>query len=265
MILRIRMLIALMALTVVMGGCDRGWQEFQRIELGKPMPADSILRPEKADDPNALTTTAPSADDQKIVPLVWGDWGTWPVPMSIGWHVVAARADDEGRVISKSYRADVWSNYLLTKVAAIRRVVEVQVPPSVLLELGEAKKDASYVAYVRTEDCRTLRSYISNAMCEVPTAEDDPPDLMECWLLGASHVTRYMLLMSVYQDFEYLDNSIWCLPLNGLTQQGYDRTFRPVCGGSIRLQNLGQGRIRVEMNLLRVYDPLALMGYLYAM
>lgn len=246
MSLRMRMLIASMALTAVMGGCDRGWQEFQRIELGKPMPADSLLRLEKAEDPNRVL-------------LVWSDLGVWPVPMSVGWHVVGARLNPEGRVIAKSYRAKLWSSYLLVTVPAMRQVVELQVPPKVLLEPTGEEED---VRFVGTENCQTLRSYIFNAMDEVGLEiacgeQTVAPCLV--WLSGANYMTG-MLTHGAYCD---LRRSVARLPLTGITQEGYDRTFRPVCGGSIRFQNLGQGRIRVEMNLLRLYDPAGLMGYLY--
>jgi hypothetical protein len=262
MSLQVRMLIASMALAASMGGCDRGWQEFQRVELGKPMPTESILRPQKAEDPNAVPATAPSADGPKRVPLVWGDWGAWPVPMSVGWHAVGVRADNEGRVIAKSYLACALSNYLLVKVAALRHVVEAQVPPSVLIEPGDEPED---VGCDGKENCRSLRSYILNAMSEVyPSTNEAYPDVPEfSRCLGMSETAFYMLGMSAYGGFYDLEQSIKRLPLKGITRQGYDRTFRPVCGGSIRLQNLGQGRIRVEMNLLRIYDPLMLMAYLY--
>jgi hypothetical protein len=254
-----RMLIASMALAAAVGGCDRGWQEFQRVELGKPMPADSLLRPKKSKDPNAVPTTAPSADGPKRVLLVWRDWGTWPVPMSTGWHVVAVRADEEGRVIAKSYRAELWSNYLLVTAPAMRRVVELQVPPRVLLEPTDKEVDGYLVG---TENCRTLRSYILNAMHEVDSYTDCYEQDTGRFLAGLSGA-NFMTGMSAYGGFYDLERSIKDLPMEGITRQGYDRTFRPVCRGSIRLQNLGQGRIRVKLNLLRIYDPLGLVGYLY--
>lgn len=259
MSLRMRMLIASMALAAAVGGCDRGWQEFQRVELGKPVPADTILRPEKNKDPNGVPSTAPSSDGPKRVLLVWSDWGAWPVPMSMSWHAVGVRLDDEGRAIAKSYRAELWSNYLLVTAPAMRRVVELQVPPSVLLEPTDKEVDGYLVG---TENCRTLRSYILNAMHEVDPYSDSYEQDTGRFLAGLSGA-NFMTGMSAYGGFYDLEQSIKHLPLKGITRQGYDCTFCPVPGGSIRLQNLGQGRIRVELNLLRIYDPLALAGYLY--
>jgi hypothetical protein len=262
MSLQVRMLIASLALAAAVGGCDRGWQEFQRVELGKPMPADSLLRPEKNKDPNGVPSTAPSTDGPKTVLLVWSDWGAWPVPMSTGWHVVAVRADDEGRAIAKSYCAELWSNYLLVTVPAMRRVVELQVPPRVLLEPTDEEVDEYRVG---TENCRTLRSYILNAMHEVDPGSAfwlRPPPLLLAFLSGVNYMT-FTFAHGGFYGFYGLEGSIKDLPMEGITRQGYDRTFSPEVGGSIRIQNLGQGRIRVEMNLLRIYDPLALVGYLY--
>ena len=258
MLLQVRMLIASMALAAAVGGCDRGWQEFQRVELGKPMPADSLLRPEKSKDPNAVPTTVPSTDGPKGVLLVWRDWGAWPVPMSMSWHAVGVKADSEGRVIAKSYRAELWSNYLLVVTPAMRRVVELQVPQRVLLEPTDGEVEGYLVG---TENCRTLRGYIFNASHEVGSYPvfEQPGSRILAFLSGGNFVTGMMAAGA----YDSLETSIKHLPLKGITQQGYDRTFRPVPGGSIRLQNLGQGRIRVEMNLLRIYDPLALVGNLY--
>jgi len=258
MLLPMRMLVASIALTAAVGGCDRGWQEFQRVELGKPVPADSILRPQKAKDPNAVPTTAPSADSPRRTLLVWSDLGAWPMPMSVGWHAVGVRLDDEGRVTAKSYRAELWSNYLLVTTPAIRRVVELQVPPSVLLEPTDGEVEGYLVG---TENCRTLRGYIFNASHEVGSYPvfEQPGSRILGFLSGGNFVT-VMMAAGAYHS---LETSIQHLPLDGITQPGYDRTFRPVLGGSMRLQNLGQGRIRVEMNFLRLYDPAALAGYLY--
>ena len=254
MSLRMRMLIASMALAASMGGCDRGWQEFQRIELGQPMPADSLLQPEKVEDPNAVRST----DGPGQEGFVWGDYGAWPVPMSVGWHAVAARTDDDGRVTAKSYNAGLWSNYLLVTVPAMRRVVELQVPPSVLLEPTDEEEDGYRVG---TENCRTLRGYIINAMHEVDLYTDfyDQPGFQCLSALAGANFVTYMMVAGAYSD---LERSIEHLPLKGITRQGYDRTFFPVCGGRIRMQNLGQGRIRVEMNLLHVYSPLIIMACL---
>ena len=256
MSLPIRMLIGSLALAAAMGGCDRGWQEFQRVELGKPMPTDTMLGPQKAKDPNAVPTTAPSTDSPKL--LVWSDLGAWPMPMSVGWHAVGVRLDDEGRATAKSYRAEIWSNYLLVVTPAMRRVVELQVPQRVLLEPTDGEVEGYLVG---TENCRTLRGYIFNASHEVGSYPvfEQPGSRILGFLSGGNFVTGMMAAGA----YDSLETSIKHLPLKGITQQGYDRTFRPVPGGSIRLQNLGQGRIRVEMNLLRIYDPLALVGNLY--
>ena len=256
MSLPIRMLIGSLALAAAMGGCDRGWQEFQRVELGKPMPTDTMLGPQKAKDPNAVPTTAPSTDSPKL--LVWSDLGAWPMPMSVGWHAVGVRLDDEGRATAKSYRAEIWSNYLLVVTPAMRRVVELQVPQRVLLEPTDGEVEGYLVG---TENCRTLRGYIFNASHEVGSYPvfEQPGSRILAFLSGGNFVTGMMAAGA----YDSLETSIKRLPLKGITRQGYDCTFCPVPGGSIRLQNLGQGRIRVELNLLRIYDPLALVCYMY--
>lgn len=253
---RIRMLIVATGLTLVMGGCDRGWQEFQQVELGQVLPQQSLLRPHhsKADTAGCAT------DAQAAKMLTWSDYGVWPVPLSLGMHVVAVRTNDEGRVIAKSYHAQAWSNYVLLTAAALRRVVELQVPPRMFLEPTAKTEDDGML--VGVERSRTLRGYIINAMHETdPSPDCDGEPSAPLLLLAAGQ--NFMTGMSAAGGFHDLHRSIEHLPLEGVAQDGYDRTFRPVPGGSIRLQNLGQRRIRIEMNLFRLYDPLALTAYMY--
>ncbi len=253
---QIRMLIAATGFALAMGGCDRGWREFQQIELGQVLPQQSLLRSYQ----DEAGTPESANDAQAAVKLLWCDSGVWPVPLSLGMHTLAVRTDADGRVISKSYSAQAWSNYILLTAVAVRYVVELEAPPPRMLPDPTAKTvdDGKLVG---VESSYVPRSHLTSAMYDVnlhPKALGQPFPLLLV-AVGAN----FMAVMSAYGGFHDLKWAIEHLPLDGIEQDGYDRTFRPVPGGSIRLRNLGQRRFRIDLNLFRLYDPLALAGYLY--
>jgi len=245
-----------MALTA--GGCDRGWIEYQKIELGRPLPPQSLLRA-----PPSEANTAQGATDTKV-PESFACWdhGVWPVPLSFGMHWVTAQANDEGRVLAKAYHAQAWSNYVLLTAVAVRYVMELQVPPRLLLEpTAKAVFDGIQRDLKRS---RTLRNYLIKAVSEVgPSDESYSDDEPLSPLIQMAAGFNLMTFASVAGGFGGLMSSIERLPLDGIGQEGYDSTFRPIPGSSIRLQNVGQRRIRIEMNVFRLFDPLALSAYLY--
>ena len=256
---QIRVLIAATGLALAMGGCDRSWVEFQRIELGQTLPQQSLLRSLR----NEGETTEKAAAPQ--TPEFFGrtDYDVWPVPLSYGMHGVSANTDDKGLVIAKAYFAMVSSNYVLFTAAAMRQVLELRPPTRLLLNPTEkAKPDETLVDLDKNP---TLHSYITNTK-HGPTGNASanftslrPPP--HCLMLASG--INYTTGMSLGSRFHDLEESLKRLPLKGIELEGYDRTFRPVLGGSIRLQNLGQGRIRIETKLFHLYDPLALSAQLY--
>ncbi len=249
-------LTAVAGLALGMVGCDRGWRMYQQVELGQVVPQQSLLRPHHDESGTAGCAT----NVQAAGALSWRDSGFWPVPLSIGMHAVAVQTDAEGRAIVKSYSAQVWSSYVLLTSAAMRGTVELQLPSRIPLYPAERAEDDGALAGIKS--CRTLRGYLTNAVREI--------DLTPSWqgkplppLLVVAAGANFTVLMSVTGGFSHLMRSIQHLPLEGIEQDGYDRTFRPVAGGSIRVRNLGQRRFRVDLNLFRLYDPLALAAWVY--
>ncbi|MGC9455632.1 MAG: hypothetical protein ACP5HU_12335 [Phycisphaerae bacterium] len=235
-------------------GCDRGWQEFERIRLGAMMPEGSLLRAANT----ASEQAGEEASDSGAKLWGWSDCGTWPVPVSVGMHSVTAETDAQGRVVAKSYFAHAWSNYLLFTAVAMRHVVEVHVPADLLADPAATDPDDGLIGI---ENCPTLRSHVINVMSSLDPRPVCDYDALKLPMVASG--ANYMAGMSFGGGYHDLVWSITGLPLEGLNEDGYDRTFRPVAGGSIRLQNLERGRIRIEANLFRVYDPLALAAYLY--
>ena len=254
---QIRILIAATGLALAVGGCDRSWIEYQKIELGQPLPQQSLLRPLRNEGKTTQKAAAPQT------PEFFGRtyYDVWPVPLSYGMHGISVKTDDKGLVIAKKYFALVSSNYVLFTAVAMRTVVELRPPTRLLLNPTEkAKSDETLVDLDKNP---TLHSYITNAT-EGPTsnagpASQEPPP--HCLMLASG--INYVTGMSFGGRYNDLEESLKRLPLKGIELEGYDRTFRPVLGGSIRLQNLGQGRIRIETKLFHLYDPLALSAQLY--
>jgi hypothetical protein len=231
--------------------------EFQKIELGQPLPKESLLlaRHSKTNaDPDATDTKAPKS-------LAWWDHGVWPVPLSYGMHAVSVQVNDKGLVSTKTYYAMVSSNYALFTAIAMREVWELRPPADLLLNPTEKVESEETLADLDKNP--TLHSYI-DGIEQGPTSNAGPayPEAPPHCLILASGI-NYVTGMSFGGRYHDLEQSLKRLPLKGIELEGYDRTFRPVLGGSIRLQNLGQGRIRIETKLFHLYDPLALSAQLY--
>lgn len=233
---RHRLFLVSAGLALAVTGCDRAWREFQRVELGKPLPPRSLFKTGRQRQ---------CGGDQGAVANIhsWSDSGLSPFPPSLGMHVLTSGIDADGLVIAKSYHGYVWSNYLLFTAAAVRAVVEVQAPPEMVRDwTGLRRHLVDSMAYL---DPKALDSY------ELP--------LFLQLVTGANFLTG----SSAVGGLDGLKQSIDYLPLKGIERKGYDRTFQPVAGGTVRLRNLGQSRIRIDLNLLRLYDPLALAAYQY--
>ena len=242
-----RLCIAVAALALAMAGCDRAWQQYEQIQLGEALPEQTALPLRPATVPPHVHGGLAAGTERRL----WTNEGIWPVPLSSGRHALAVDTDAEGRVIAKSYRAAALSNYGVVSAAAKRRVLELQVPQA-LLQAPTA--DLEPLRPGPYQGHRTLRQYVYWALQEVD-AEDDWGPHLDGFLMGPPGIDG-MIASNAFNEYLDLGYFIKKLPLEGLECVGYDRTFRPIVGGSIRFRNLGQQRVRVEMNMLRLYDPL---------
>jgi hypothetical protein len=242
-------------------GCDQGWQVYQQIEVGRPLAKQSPLKMHWSDeDPKGTVDYPRTVPDNKL--HVWsrpGFWGFWPLPWSTSSCKVSALVDANGLAVAKSYEAWLAVNYLVVKTPARRWVREIRVPES-LLTLADRK------ALQGCDDAETdpLLEYLYDVSRELDFTPRLPQDVN--MLIFAHVIANYY---GIAQTFSMdaarsaLTSSLGDVPLDGISREGFDRTYHTVPGGSLRVQNLGGGRIRIETNLLRFYDPLDLAALLY--
>ena len=243
--------IAVAALAFGMAGCDRAWQQYEGIRIGEPLPEQTALPLRPVTVPPWLHGGLAAGTGRRVCT----NEGIWPVPLSSGRNALAVDTDAEGRVIAKSYRAAALSNYGIFSAAAKRRVLELHVPQALLDEPAAELEPLRSVPY---QGHRTLRQYLYWALQKVDADDDWGPHL-DGFLMGPPGIDG-MIASNAFNEYLDLGYFIKKLPLDGLERVGYDRTFRPIVGGSIRVRNLGQQRVRVEMNMLRLYDPLGVVA-----
>ena len=111
-----RIYVVLVSMIMACTGCDRGWQTHEQIELGKPLPADSLLSAEGAAEENAHA---------------WGEIAYVPIPAIAGGLYVCAIVDAQGTVTAKTYKASAYGHWAACQSAAIRQVMKVDVPEEV--------------------------------------------------------------------------------------------------------------------------------------
>ncbi len=231
-------------------GCDRALRLYESVEVGKPLPKDGSLKPVSRDllDPsNSLPST-------KAI-LGWGDRAFWPLPPATGEHIVGAQIDANGLLVAKTYYAEVWSNYLLVNVPALRLISDVRVPEG--LPVGQASREADPWS---AGQANNVRQFLCTALQQYAVV---PPSI-EFYRLKNLAGANFGPGFSAMAAWLGLCQSVLELPLDGLLEPGFDRTFRPEFGGSIRIRTFPHRHVRIELNLIRPYDPMGLVGYLYA-
>ena len=131
-----------------MAGCDRAWQAYEKIELGRPLAKD-ILPPD-----------AVCCHDG--VRLLYLDH--WPLPAWLSMSSLALLTDAEGKVIAKSYCRSQGVHWLLALSDARKMVSEIDVPADWFVDTPE-----SWPAKDRFIDAWNL----ANELAEIHQAEID--------------------------------------------------------------------------------------------
>lgn len=105
--------IAVLASLLMIGGCDGIRTAYEGIELGRPLPEGHLLRGEKRQDRSTWWRS---------------DAAAIPLPMIAAQTAVVATTDGSGKVVSKRYCTSALGQWLVCQTAAVRWVIEIQVP-----------------------------------------------------------------------------------------------------------------------------------------
>lgn len=256
-----RIYVALVSMIVACTGCDRGWQAYDQIELGKPLPADSLLLAEGTAEGYVY---------------VWNEEAYVSVPVINSRLYVCASVDDQGKVTAKTYTAQAGAHWGICQSAAMRQVMEVEVPegayhdppaeglPDRWVALLTTISSEGYVApeegWAQEAEAATnvlgylilARNELSHHTVTGPVPFKEEPD-WTTMILGALG----MFTSARYYEFSRMPQ--YAPRLTEITEEGFDWTYRNPYGYELRIQNLGDRRFRLEEKYFRVFDPLMLL------
>jgi hypothetical protein len=162
----------------------------------------------------------------------------------------------DGVATAKLYSATSWANWLLWGSVTHRDVVELQVPKHVLsrpvrprgarhVDWGKlAAGGDDWVAYLKLLLARRIAARLVSA--------GDPGEEL-AFLMNALMVRSTDGQVGLFEIRKYADL------LKDSAQDGFDRTFADDEGGTIRVQNLGGGVIRVESRAYRTRDVFGML------
>ena len=243
-----RILVILACVAATCAGCDRAWEAYQQIELGQPIPADSLLmvEGERIDDVQA-----------------WGEVDVVPFPAIVGVLGVGAKLDEQGRVVAKLYGADALGHWTICQTAARRWTMEVEVPAEVYRDPPPEGLSAAWAAPELSETATNALEYLMlvQRYCAKRTEQrgGDAPEV-EVFPRGAF----FSLVMYLSgRDAASLTSLTDQAPhLAGMTRDGFDWTYHDPYGGRVRIRNLGNRRFRIEGKYFGLFDPLMLIPLL---
>ncbi|MHC4985004.1 MAG: hypothetical protein ACYTFO_02485 [Planctomycetota bacterium] len=259
-----RILVILTCVAIACAGCDRAWEAYQQIELGKPIPADNLLLTDGLAEGHLHT---------------WTQQDHSPFPVAASRLYVAASVDQVGNVTAKTYTKQAGGHWGLLQSAGSREVMEIEVPESTYHNppvegLGDRwsgwtttvsstghiaadEDDAAEVAAATNVLGYLIlaRDRLSHHMMTGPVPFREQPDLGTA-LLGA------LTLYASARYCEYARLPQYASELSEVTQGGFDWTYRNLHGYELRIQNLGGRRFRLEETYSRLFDAFMLTAQL---
>jgi len=227
---------------LLVAGCNPELDLYRRTDLGQPLAKTGILTP----------TTAPAGLEG--AELVKMDYFTWPAPSIAACKTIAFLVNPNGLVVAKLYEETGFSHWLFVQTGAVRTILEVCVP-------GESFKDipAEWGPYslqdgrLATGEANNVLAYLSSinhrmAIFPWADANRDPGQVLAMnfpLLMFVGGRTTWPGMIENHPDH-----------FRGVTQPGFDRTIDFRDGGTARIQNLGDRKVRVEFTFFRIIDPL---------
>jgi len=229
-----------------LAGCDRAWQAYEQIELGRPLPADGL--PENMIPANKGN-------------YAWHEDTVLLIPAITAGNGVVAIVED-GVVVSKVYSSSGFGFWLLCQSIAKRWVMEIEVPEHLYVSPPvEGLVEQWGYNYYRLTPTNALEYLIRNFE-EHSTASRDARRPGKDEQMRWSFVSYEAGMFSYEKDPP--PEKLWnqTASLVGMTQEGFDWTYHDPFGGTLRVQNLGHRRFRLESKYFGLFDPLMLLGRL---
>ena len=239
--------IAIVCCIALAVGCDKAWQAYEAIEIGSPVPAENLLSREGRTEGHITAW-----DEDAVVTLP-------AIAATLSLRVVT---DDAGNVIAKRYDAMAFGHWLLCQTIAIRQVLEVQVPEKAFHEpLADGLSSQESHRPPPPGKCTNVVQYLAsiNHQAQYGYHHNEAEDPS-----GLDEMTRYLLFglyMWSYGKAPILpDLGEIAGVFDGVTKDGFDRRYTNEYGGTCRIQNLGDRRIRVESKYFKIFDPFMLLA-----
>ena len=238
-----------MIFIVFCGGCSYGQQTCDKIELGRLLTVNG-LQPDK-EKPEIHNGDRMFVSD---------------VPAIVVTSSVRVMCDGKGYVIAKHFLDNAHGAWFVVRTLSFRWVTELQVPPDLMREAKTVRNPETTIQVAGSTNPEFVPAnaveyivHILRAM-EVRPQEIGPKDIiaLPTGFLGCGifywwgpgwgqygHTTYPWLLRDWHQ-------------LAGLTKTGFDQTLHTQYGATFRVQNLGNGQIRIEANSFRLHDPFSM-------
>ncbi len=129
--------------------------------------------------------------------------------------------------------------------------------------VAEKPDEVTLKVFLRTpfRPHQNILEYLSGAPGAFPglfVGETEVPEELE--RIVSSFYPLFMIFSNKVIGMEQIAQAPGVLA--GITRDGYDWTYRNPHGGTLRIQNLGNRRIRIESKAFGLYDPFFLLGIL---
>jgi hypothetical protein len=236
----------LLAITLLAAGCDRAWDAYNEIQLGKPVPAESLLA-EKG-----VNVEGGWAWDRQIIRRL---------PAMYGIRRISVKTDENGIAIAKHHLTNTAVHGVLFISVSCQTQQESLIPDAIQADIAAGKMTQ-----------KKFLTWWKNVLSKPP---EDPRDLIDGHTWEPSTVDMIlfapvaMALSATSEPVGHRNTIINYAPdlLEGLAKKGFDRTFWPrheVGISSLRIWNPDGKRIRMESYTGLLSDPCFAMPMLLA-
>lgn len=232
----------LLLLLLISTGCPGPWEAYQEIELGKPIPDDSIIvKKGVLDGHNAG---------------IW-EFNMLPFPAFAGYSW-ATSYEVEGKTIKKEYLAMAYGDWIFFQTGRIRIVTECLLPSSV----QDPVKDWQYSDGVSKDtwsEFHNAAEYLfhspSNESIDFDSALNYEPTEIFPLTFMILHPINVKITYMGHAEMVFFLNNTGGNMLAGLSHEGFELHYTDSYGSYVRIRNLGKGKLRMEMSWPCICEP----------